>query len=442
MVLFTLIQAGDRTTRGTASDTASGVWNGIGTGPIDDSANTYALDRFLSLNHPGGVASVTYTPNSNSSGSVVAVEISGLKTASALDVHAGQLQATPTTGTDATTSGTASATAQPAAVIGVSANTGFSGTPAVGTGFTNVGTWATLFGSTIGRIEHKRITATGSQAATFTAAGNTAHLTAMMVLLEPSNVVTNKTMTETFATMDEALDPTYRVRQMSENMSLSDGEFHWARRYRLVSDSIDFVDSVIKTVVVGSGLFVKVMSDTWVAVDGAVQWLRRVRGPIDTTTLTDGDTYRTSLVTATETFETADGFVSWRRLRRLVEDNLDLIDGFSKIVAGAGITYARVLSDTVTLIDDAGQRWRLRVSQLTEAVGISDQVIQYLRRVRQLGDDVEYADGVINIRRFTRSFDEAIEISDGLVSTLYLDQMSNISFLFGSSAPPFRFGGL
>ena len=42
--------------------------------------------------------------------------------------------------------------------------------------------------------------------------------------------------------------------------------------------------------------------------------------------------------------------------------------------------------DTVTLIDDAGQRWRLRVSQLTDTVGLSDAVVRALREDMGTGD--------------------------------------------------------
>jgi len=186
VVLFSCMQAGDRTTRGAVASTGA-TWAGIGAAPIDDAPNTFAIDRFYAMNHPGGgVTNVVYTPNTAASGGVIAVEISGIATTSALDAIAGQLQATPTTGTDSTTSGAASVAAQPALILGACFNGGFSGTPAAGTGFTNVATWATLFGTTVGRVEHKRVTSTGSQSATFTAAGNTAHLSVMVTLLEPA----------------------------------------------------------------------------------------------------------------------------------------------------------------------------------------------------------------------------------------------------------------
>lgn len=187
VVVFSLMSGGSRATRGSVADTASGVWAGVGTAPVDDSTNAFAIDRFLSLNHPGGVNTVTFTPNGGSAGGgCVAVEISGLKTSSALDGtgNAVQLQVTPGTATDGVTSGSDTNASQPAIILGFSAHTGGSQTPSVGTGFTNVGTWAGLFGDTLGRVEYKRITATGSQSATFTTTGNTAHLTGMMLLLE------------------------------------------------------------------------------------------------------------------------------------------------------------------------------------------------------------------------------------------------------------------
>jgi hypothetical protein len=184
------------------------------------------------------------------------------------------------------------------------------------------------------------------------------------------------------------------------------------------------------------------MTDTLVATDALVWWLRRVRDQIETITISEGNLFRTAIVTANDTIDLSDGFVSWRRLRRVMGDTVDVIDGFSKTLSGAGIVYAKVMSDTVTLIDDAGRRWRLRFTQLTDAVGLSDQVLDALRAVRSLGDVVELSDGTVKVRRSVKTMDESIEVSDERISTLYLDQISNTSFTFGSSGPPFRFGGM
>lgn len=106
-------------------------------------------------------------------------EYSGLVT-SGTD-GASSLSASASTSTDAVTSGTASNTVQPAAVIGIATDSAFNTIPIAGTGFTsNVGIGAL-------RLEFKRITATGSQAATFTNNHGSScnHITAMVVLDEP-----------------------------------------------------------------------------------------------------------------------------------------------------------------------------------------------------------------------------------------------------------------
>lgn len=255
--------------------------------------------------------------------------------------------------------------------------------------------------------------------------------------------IISKVMSDTLILTDVALDPVRRVRQMSDTVAVTDETTMWRRLKRVMDETLTIVDSIVKSVILaGSVTYTKVMTDTLAATDAFVLWLRRVRGPIDTITLSDGDTYRYSIVTASDALDASDGFVSWRRLKRIAQDNVDLIDGFSKTLSGAGIVYAKVMSDVAILVDDAGRRWKLRVSQVTDAVGLSDQVLDYLRAVRSLGDVVELSDGTVQIRRAVRTMEESIVVSDDRVSTLYLDQMSNTSFAFGSSGPPFRFGGL
>lgn len=267
-------------------------------------------------------------------------------------------------------------------------------------------------------------TSTGSRTATASAADlNTGALLSLIPDTGGSGGTTTKVMSDTLTVTDAALDPTYRVRQMTELTTV--------------------VDSVVKSVISAGGtVYTKVMTDALIAADTFIDWLRRVRDQIDTITINEGNTFRTAIITANESIDLSDGFVTWRRLRRVMGDNLDIIDGFSKTLSGAGIVYAKVMSDTITLIDDAGRRWRLRFTQLTDAVGLSDQVIDYLRAVRSLGDAVELSDGTVTIRRTVKTMDESIEVSDEKISTLYLDQISNTSFTFGASGPPFRFGGM
>lgn len=102
--------------------------------------------------------------------------------------HAGQAQLTPTTTTDAVTSGnTPALTRQPALVSAWSFSAVGSSTaaPAVGTGFTNDGA-GLLIGSAGAhcRGESQRVTSTSAVAATYTAAANGLHITVAAVFLE------------------------------------------------------------------------------------------------------------------------------------------------------------------------------------------------------------------------------------------------------------------
>lgn len=279
--------------------------------------------------------------------------------------------------------------------------------------------------------------------ATRSVGSNTAGWGAIVIAVKLAGGATTKVMSDSLTVTDAAPHATYRVRQMSDTTVVIDNVVQWRRLKRVMDEALTITDNVVKSLIMGGTvIYTKVMSDALSLTDGFFDWLRRVRAPIETVTLSDGDTYRFSIVTATEAFDVADDFVSWRRLVRVAQDNFSLIDGFSKTMGSAGIVYAKVVSDTVTLIDDAGQRWKLNVTRLTDSVGLSDQVIRSLRAVRALGDVVEFSDGVVKVRRTVKLVDDALVVSDGTVSTLYLDQISNVSFKFGSSGPPFRFGGM
>lgn len=283
-------------------------------------------------------------------------------------------------------------------------------------------------------------TGTGTVTGTWTHGLNKSMAAAARIIAAGGNQT--KVMSDDIVVADANVSGAIRPRTATESVSMTDQLIKWTRRYRLLTDTLTIIDEVVKSVVFGSGVFVKVMSDTLSATDGFFRYLMRRRDGSEVVAIVEGDVFRTAVITASENVEMADGFVQWRRLKRLLSDNVDLIDGFSKTIAGAGITYARILSDTVTLVDDAGNRWRLRMSQLTDAVGLNDQVVRYLRRIRQLGDDIEYSDGTLKIQRLTRFADDTVVISDEEISTLVLYELSPIEFRFGASGPPFRFGGV
>lgn len=137
-------------------------------------------------NCEAGITSATVTYNGGTPGGtdLLIAEYSGIATTTPLiATPVGQAQATPGTTTDAITSGSMSvASSVPAALIGIVLNAGDSDTVA-GTGFT-----ARLLADNNWMLEDKRITTTGSYAATATApthgAGDS-YITFVLAFSEP-----------------------------------------------------------------------------------------------------------------------------------------------------------------------------------------------------------------------------------------------------------------
>jgi hypothetical protein len=102
---------------------------------------------------------------------ILVIEVSGIDTTAEFINAAGQHQFHPGTTSDAISSGNVNFTSQPAAQLAVSFedHTG-SSVPATGTGYTNINTFSD--GTFAFRWEHKRVTATGNSAGTFTDATN------------------------------------------------------------------------------------------------------------------------------------------------------------------------------------------------------------------------------------------------------------------------------
>jgi len=120
-------------------------------------------------NMASGTLTVTATFSSSSNlRGIKLLEITGAKTSSSIDgTPAGQFQLNVGTGTDAITSGNLTSSNQPAMVVGASMNYGNNKNPAAGTAFTSTRVdWNTDVGGC--RLEYKRVTATGTQAATYT----------------------------------------------------------------------------------------------------------------------------------------------------------------------------------------------------------------------------------------------------------------------------------
>jgi len=149
----------------TFTDSASGTWNTI--------KNVFNSPLVLGSGYRENVGSgaLTVTATYNASDHHLGckcTELTGGKTSSIIDgTPAGQFQLNVGTGTDAITSGNVTSSNQPALVWGICANYGNNKNPAAGTGFTSTRVdWATDLGGV--RVEYKRVTATGTQAATYT----------------------------------------------------------------------------------------------------------------------------------------------------------------------------------------------------------------------------------------------------------------------------------
>lgn len=160
------------------ADDVNGSW-GAAIENIDDSGNTERSAVWVFPNSAAGTVTVTMTTSSAPWRGLVLVEVGGAATSS-LDGHVGQLQTAPGTGTDGVSSTATTSSNQPALVVGLSFNTDTGSAPTAGSGFGSDGVDTTI----LGRVESKRVTATGSQTATFTAVNNLHHITFVVVIDE------------------------------------------------------------------------------------------------------------------------------------------------------------------------------------------------------------------------------------------------------------------
>ncbi len=124
----------------------------------------------------------TGAPVGNTWPDLAAIPITGGATASILVANGpGQYQPTPSTATDALTSGTAQTpTGYPALVIGFSCDSFCSMTPAPGTGFSDLGAGLGFFGFGAGGRLMAKVITTGTAQVLATATGSGAHVTTMM----------------------------------------------------------------------------------------------------------------------------------------------------------------------------------------------------------------------------------------------------------------------
>lgn len=162
------------------------TWTSLGV--VTDTSNGQKVARYAATITGGGSTTITVTLDAASSfrfiGVVEVSNTSGYDSAAA--AQNGAFQNAPGTGTDAISSGaTPTLTSQPALISGWSMNTAGSGDPTPGTGFTDGGSCETVFsGTALVRFEYKRVTSTTGQAATFTGAFGSQHVTMVAAFLE------------------------------------------------------------------------------------------------------------------------------------------------------------------------------------------------------------------------------------------------------------------
>lgn len=170
----------------TVSDSVNGSWTALDL--ADDTVGHQAIRHFYFPNAAAGTPTVTATFSLTSTLRTIWItEITGVKGAP-LDGNNGQVQASPGSGTDAISSGTATNANSPAFIISLSMDnrTVSPVAPAAGTGFTDLGAGWTLSGGNQARLESKRITSQTAVAGTFTGTTGVAPITVMAIFDELS----------------------------------------------------------------------------------------------------------------------------------------------------------------------------------------------------------------------------------------------------------------
>jgi hypothetical protein len=145
---------------------------------INDATNNVHLVTFGKANITGGATTLTITLTGSSGNQQCVIDEWSRGTGAFADVHGGQNQQTPGTGTDAITSGSFTTTVNNDIVWGVEAASTVFTAASGGTGFTA----NTAQNSMVS--EYKTLATAGSTAATFTQAAATARSTAM-IAIEP-----------------------------------------------------------------------------------------------------------------------------------------------------------------------------------------------------------------------------------------------------------------
>jgi hypothetical protein len=187
-----------------SAETITGVSDGTNTYNLLDALTGTAGSVNVAHYYAYGVAPGTYTITASFSAAATGRQLLVKEIASGavttVDKHTGQVQATPTTTTNATTSGaTATLGTQPALTSGFCISTQYSGAAdTAGTGFTSDGVGSSGFVYTF-VAESLRVTATTGIAATFTSAANFEHVSLVAVFDELTTTYTPFNQTQFFA---------------------------------------------------------------------------------------------------------------------------------------------------------------------------------------------------------------------------------------------------
>lgn len=173
-------------------DSSTATWTQALATTYDATKNAY-FSIFYKSNLASGITSLTVTINGGTPGTcqIAIVQYSGIATTSPFIVEAHQGQSAPGTGANAISSGAATVSSQPAIVIGITQNDGNSDT-AAGTGYTGRFT-----GNNDWFVQDKRVTSTGSNTATATAAthgGTDVYWTTIIAIKEPATATLDGSM--------------------------------------------------------------------------------------------------------------------------------------------------------------------------------------------------------------------------------------------------------
>lgn len=179
--VFGTVDAGANFAATPVTDTLGNSYGSILDNVVDTGVNQ-RVGQAVAQNSGGGANTVTVAFSVSTTFRGIWIREIGGVTTTPLDGHNGQFQATPGTGTDGLSSGTATDANQPVLMSALSCGTSGATAPTAGTGFSSTTTgWAAIGGT---RTEHQRFTSTATRAATLTAAANSGHCTLMAMFDE------------------------------------------------------------------------------------------------------------------------------------------------------------------------------------------------------------------------------------------------------------------